>query len=186
MITCYASQKSRGKNKHDSVNSAKPSSKQFNEHKTRLLWNLHFHAVHIGGIRKRCMQISLERNCWFVGLKEHDKKRAFCMHCDSSQHLCACNMPYSHFWIVNEKLIWRGSEAEAGVRGAAQGNSKSLHMMRFQLVHYSHCYLCNSGSCRCLEGPGAGERKPGIFVRKRKTRIEALNHNVSIISRWNL
>lgn len=122
--------------------------------------------------------------CWAYGLQNH-----VCMQCSSSEHLCACNMPHSDFWIVNEKLIWRGSEAGVRVRGAAHGNSKSLYMMRFQLVHYSHCYLCNSGSCQYPEGVSAGERKLDIsskaFFRKRKAGREGLNHTVSINSRWS-
>ncbi len=105
----------------------------------------------------------------------------------SSEHLCAWNMPHSYFWIVNEKLIWWGSDAEVRVRGAAQGNSKSLYMMRFQLVHYSHCYLCISGSCQYPVGASAGKRKLDIFgkvfLRERKARIEELNLNMSINSR---
>lgn len=41
-----------------------------------------------------------------------------------------------HFWIVNEKLIWWGSEARvrAGRGRGVHGNSELLYMMRFQLV----------------------------------------------------
>lgn len=114
------------------------------------------------------------------------------MQCNFSEHLCACNMSHSDFWIANEKLIWWGSEAGVRVTGASRGNSKSLYMMRFQLVHYSHCYLCISGSCQYPVGLSAEERMLDIFgkafLRNRKARMEELNNNMSISSRrglWN-
>ena len=85
-----------------------------------------------------------------------------------------------------------GEARRLGLRSAGllMGNSKSLHMMRFQLVHYSHCYLCNSGSCQYPRGLSARRRKLDIsgkaFHGKRGARIEELNHNMSASPRWSL
>lgn len=64
------------------------------------------------------MQISLEQNvCRALGGAR--------WHAAQSTSAPA-HTAHSDFRIVNEKLIWRGSKAEVGVRGAAGGGGLTL------------------------------------------------------------
>ena len=137
---------------------------KFHGHRTGTLWNVHFHA--------HGMQMSLEQNCWFVGLKDFGKTM-FAWGAVLQSRTVPATRLIRDFWTVNEK-------ARGGVRGAALCNSQWLYTMRFQLVHDSLCLVCNSGGCQSPQGVGAGEREIGLWGgrRIRKARMDELNQNV--------